>query len=561
MSSRGCRRRLTTVATALAFGWAVSLVQAQSAPAVNIGPSSQVIGKLYRIAGTLTDSVTGKAIAHAAVGLAGIAPRTDLQSVVSDDDGQFAFEPVPAGKYSLSARRRGYIRANFDEHERYSSAIVTGEGQDTEHIPFHLDPGGEIRGRVTDDAEEPVANAQVIVKRRSIWGGLGEHLAPVINVTTDEKGVYETWNLYSGKYLLGVKASPWYALHPPMSELESAGNQEQRAALEALDVAYPLTYYDGTTEEGSAAPIEVGIGETVEADFAMHAVPAVHLTVRMPSGTGQSPQWPVVKQTMFGGELDGESVVRRTGSSETSVFEYAVAPGLYHVQGGDPPRIVEMNATGNKDVELAAGIEAAVVTMKVQMADGSPVPKPLTILVASPGSTERSLTAEVGDKGVVGFPAIPPGNWMLGAVNSDSDFAVVAVQIGSRIIEGDCRIALPADPGEITLTIVQGKTRIEGFAFKDGKGLAGVMIVLVPRNPVGNLAEFRRDQSDSDGSFALYDVIPGDYTLVAIEDGWDLDWAKPDVIGRYLPSGAAVTVRAGAPQQIQLSAPVVVQPR
>ena len=30
----------------------------------------------------------------------------------------------------------------------------------------------------------------------------------------------------------------------------------------------------------------------------------------------------------------------------------------------------------------------------------------------------------------------------------------------------------------------------------------------------------RRDQSDSDGSFALRDVVPGQYTVVAIQDGW-----------------------------------------
>jgi len=539
----------------------VCLVQAQSAPVANNGPSSQVSGKLYRIAGTLTDSVTGKAIAHATVGLSGVAPRTDLQVVESGDDGQFAFKPVLAGKYALSAQRRGYITAGFDEHEQYSSAIVAGEDQDTEHILFHLDPGAVIRGRVTDDLGDPVANAKVIVKRRSLWGGMGEHLAPVISATTDEKGVYETWNLYPGKYLLGVKASPWYALHPSLSEMAAAVSEEQRASMEALDVAYPVTYYDSTTDESSALPIEVGTGETVEANVVLHAVPAVHLTVRTPSGTNESRQWPVVKQTLFGSELDGESMVRRTDSSGTSIFEYAVGPGLYNMQGGTPPRNMEVNAAGNQEVELAAGTQAAVVNMKLQMADGSPLPKPLSIVIASPGSTEQRFTAEVDDKGMVGFPAIPPGNWMLGATNGESAFAVVAVQTGSKIVERDCRIALPSRQGQITLTIARGKTGIEGFAFKNGKGLAGVMIVLVPRNPAGNLAEFRRDQSDSDGSFALYDVIPGEYTLVAIEDGWDLNWAIPDVIGRYLASGAAVSVPAGAGPLVRLSTPVAVQPR
>ena len=84
--------------------------------------------------------------------------------------------------------------------------------------------------------------------------------------------------------------------------------------------------------------------------------------------------------------------------------------------------------------------------------------------------------------------------------------------------------------------------RVEGFARKGEKGVAGVMVLLVPRDPAAFPDLVRRDQSDSDGSFALRDAAPGQYTVVAIEDGWGLDWTRPEVIGRYLPGGVAVTV-------------------
>ena len=54
---------------------------------------------------------------------------------------------------------------------------------------------------------------------------------------------------------------------------------------------------------------------------------------------------------------------------------------------------------------------------------------------------------------------------------------------------------------------------------------------------------FRRDQSDLDGTFSLRDVTPGKYTLVAIENGWDLDWSQPEVIAVYAKHGRAVEVR------------------
>jgi hypothetical protein len=100
---------------------------------------------------------------------------------------------------------------------------------------------------------------------------------------------------------------------------------------------------------------------------------------------------------------------------------------------------------------------------------------------------------------------------------------------------------------------------VEGVARKSGKGKSGAMVVLVPREPGAFRALVRRDQSDSDGSFSLRDVAPGRYTVVAIEDGWDLDWTRPEIIGRYLPQGIAVTVTEQQGKRVQLSEPVPVE--
>jgi hypothetical protein len=87
------------------------------------------------------------------------------------------------------------------------------------------------------------------------------------------------------------------------------------------------------------------------------------------------------------------------------------------------------------------------------------------------------------------------------------------------------------------------------------------MVVLVPKDAAGFPELVRRDQSDSDGSFALRDAAPGQYTVVAIEDGWGLDWARPEVIGRYLPGGITVTVTDTLDKVAHVSGPVPVQQR
>ena len=85
------------------------------------------------------------------------------------------------------------------------------------------------------------------------------------------------------------------------------------------------------------------------------------------------------------------------------------------------------------------------------------------------------------------------------------------------------------------------------------------MIVLVPKEPRAYQALVRRDQSDSDGSFSLRDVPAGRYTVVAIEDGWKLEWQRREVIARYLPGGVAVTISEGSGAIVYLTDPVPVQ--
>jgi hypothetical protein len=101
---------------------------------------------------------------------------------------------------------------------------------------------------------------------------------------------------------------------------------------------------------------------------------------------------------------------------------------------------------------------------------------------------------------------------------------------------------------------------VEGFAKSAGKAAPGAMIALVPKDPDANRDLFRRDQSDLDGSFSLPGVVPGLYTVVAIEDGWDMDWSLPDVIESYLKNGQAVTIGDVREHSVKLPDAIEVQP-
>ncbi len=94
----------------------------------------------------------------------------------------------------------------------------------------------------------------------------------------------------------------------------------------------------------------------------------------------------------------------------------------------------------------------------------------------------------------------------------------------------------------MVVAISRGWGRIDGVALKNSKSAAGVMILCVPQNALNDASLFQRDQSDSDGTFTIAQLPPGQYTIMAIADGWDQEWARPDVVRHWLDGGEIVQV-------------------
>jgi hypothetical protein len=108
-------------------------------------------------------------------------------------------------------------------------------------------------------------------------------------------------------------------------------------------------------------------------------------------------------------------------------------------------------------------------------------------------------------------------------------------------------IEIPAgQPVSIVVHAAEANCSISGFALKNGKPVAGAMVLLVPQDPGHDMSLYHRDQSDSDGSFSMPSLFPGRYALLAIENGWDLEWADPKVMFQYLPAGHPLELKPGA---------------
>jgi hypothetical protein len=400
-----------------------------------------------------------------------------------------------------------------------------------------------------------VADAQVMLFQKPHGHEPGTKIAQMDTAITDDTGAYEFDNLPKGEYLLAVAAEPWYALH--------SGGSRQAPRNPSLDVAYPITFFDSTTEEASALPLLLTGGSRVEADVNLHAVPAVRLTVeapRKPDGSNVPPQ---LRQTVFGAEVSVEgALLMGVDRSDRAELE-GLAPGQYELTQGDPPRVVVLDAISSQQIDPGAGIPAFPLSGTLQTASGTPFTGE-AVVTLEPADAATGLKPLVSEfnHGAFNFSAVPAGKWSLAAEQSGLPVPVLSVALGERAHAGN-QVTVQDRPQTIVVRVSADGMRVEGFARKKGKGVSGVMVLLIPKNPSAFPGLVRRDQSDSDGSFSVRDVASGDYTVLAIENAWSdgsaLDWARREVIARYLPGGVPVTIRDASDKVIHLVAPVPVQ--
>jgi hypothetical protein len=519
---------------------------------------------LYSIAGKVINASSGEPIRHANVAALSEEDSHTIAAVESDGEGHFVLDHLPAAKYQLTASKRGYRTAFYDEHQEFNSAIVTGSGQETTNLTFRLVPGAILHGVVMTDGGDPVENARVMLFRKTHDGKIAGRIAQSDNENTDDTGAYEFNNLAAGEYLLAVVAEPWYALHRsamqgPQLDPDGGDSLGTTDPAAALDVAYPVTYFDSTTDEASASRIVLAGGSRVEANITLHATPALHITVDTPRKEDGSIARAELRQTVFGVVVGAESS-GFLNSMETGTTEFTgVAPGHYELSQGDPPRIVEMDATSSMQVDPTLGAPTVSVRGTLRTSAGAPLTDECNVrLESADGAARQNSVQAICLRGAFNFPSVPAGQWQLSADGAGIPLSIASIAVGNRTRAGNL-ITVQDRPLSVAVTIIQGATRVTGFARRDGKGIAGVMVVLVPRELTALPALARRDQSDSDGSFSLRDVAPGQYTLVAIENGWELDWAQPEVIARYLRGGISVTV-SDKPDKLQpLAEPVPVQ--
>lgn len=513
----------------------------------------------YRVSGTAVSKIDGHALGRVRVTLADTRNPQRLQAIVTGEDGRFVFSAVPAGKFSLSGMKRGFIPAAYDQHDQFSTAIVTGADLDTEHLVLKLAPNGIIYGNVLDEVGEPVRSAKVTLYVDDHSEGV-DKIREAQTVFTNDLGAYEVLSLRPGTYYISAAGKPWYAVSPPSGAGGSAsGNQLTPAANvdHSLNVAYPITYYPDVTDSESATPIPVKGGERLEVDIHLNPVPALRLRFHMIGDQEHGYASPQFEQHSF----DGSTVINPTNMAMVSpgVMEVDGIPaGRYDVRLQGPNAGMQVSGVEitTEGQQLDTSTAEAFSTVKITV-QGTELGKPGTLAVGlrSHGRTGMRA-ARVDEKGEAEVQQVPPGDYEVVLFSRGRRYSISRIRAeGAEVTGRDVTITAGSTPS-ISVTALVGSMVVEGVAKRAGKRFSGAMVVLVPKDVEGNRDMFRRDQSDLDGTFSLQDVAPGSYTLVAIENGWDLDWSQPGVIAVYAKHGRGIQVTNTPGKPWRVDAPI-----
>jgi len=539
-------------------------------------------------------------------------PSIQNPETTTDASGRFTLEVPRGGGWRLQAEARGFHQQSFDDHDGYFSAVVLSDAEPGYDLTFRLTPNALMTGLVYDEAGEPVESARVIAElipppvpgvssvaqsERPRQVGFGQ---------TDDLGHFELSGLEPGKYRLKVEAQPWYA-NGMRGMVQLRANPLGGAAPPpppdpSLDFVYPTTWFPGTDEESAAETIVLGPGEARQSDLHLTAIPAMHLKIPRTDGASEQPpqasnargrqqqpqqqrQATLVRVSGDGGGFGSMS----TSAGPNGQWDFGgLSPGTYevHLPGPDGRPDGEVReVTVRSGSQTVITLDGAKPLVRVDVAiDGAAADENVTVEFVDtetgrriqanfpqrgrrgPGGgmvsfdgTEPALRDENADDtgdppAKTRFAMLPPHEYEVYVSGGGSDYYLIGVAAKGAKAQG--RTVTIDGAATVTVKVANGHGRVDGVAKLDGKPVEGAMVLLVPATlgQPGNLSSVQRDETNTDGTFLISQVIPGRYILVAIDGGWSVDWRKPETLAPYLLHGVPVEVKASAKVNEELEA-------
>jgi hypothetical protein len=451
-----------------------------------------------------------------------------VTTYVTPSSGAFRFTGLKPGKYSLSAERLGFARQEFKQRSLaspFATAIVTGEGEDTEHLVFRMIPGAVLTGYVKDNRGEPVAGLSVVATR-IVGSEARRRPQGYFGAVSDDRGYYRIPFLPAGAYTLQFVPRSF------------AGN----TVADPEPLAYPVAYYPGVKDPNAAELVKVQPGKEVQADIVLPPVRTG--SVKGTVAPGMHPQLVV---HMYAAGSHGAQIHVGEGvwvAGNRFTFEN-VPQGHYIITlWSDTGTLLgsrRIEVTSESTEVTIGDVPLARITAKVQ-AFGRPKgsERPLAVVLSSIDSNPNTM-AQVSNDGGAELPPVAPGRYRV-QVGQQRELGLLSLSARGANVESGVVEIPETGSVELSIGVDVSAAELKGRVTRDNKSEAGILVLLVPRTDWQNSVAYRMDQSDSDGTFVWSGVVPGEYLMFAFAEGDPADYADPEAIRPLLPKGQPITV-------------------
>ena len=510
------------------------------------------------LSGRVSEAGSGRPLPRIVVSLdAPPAPRVET---LTDADGRYVFNDLPAGRYVLTAaperHRSSHLAQRFGETEPLlyiSSAsrptLELKAGERRSHADFALARALGIEGRVLDPSDQPIANVPVEIRRAD------GRFVPVRNAVTNDLGQYRLYGLAAGRYRI------------------CALIENELAVVGADGGKLTRTCHMAATAEAEASEVVLSTEDAMAIDIRIQRMGSFVITGTVVDAAGIALDNGFVRA--FPKDESGSHISTRTEKGQftlkgASSGRYLLTASVGGGMPGDPEPPARAREVGYAVVDVQGGNATGVsiaLSKPVSLAGAvtfegqdAPSPRQLTLVVYADPSEEQWWRTEaapsraaVGDdlrfelKDLYRRPRLVsvsnmPDGWALKTVRLDKrdiTFIPTDLTVGSRL--------------EILLTnaVAKPSARVDIPA---GTSTPFHVIVL-PVDPARWRGRRMIDgQSARDGALRLGALLPGDYLVAAIPLEDALTVARDaDRLADLASVASRVTFASGDVRTIDLS--------
>lgn len=498
-------------------------------------------------------------------------------TAITGADGAFRIEGIIPGRYRLFAERTGLLEKQKHGAETTGRLLTLTAGQELKELQIRLQAAAVLRGRVTDEDGDPMANAQVMVLRQTFSTG-HSRWEQAGSERTNDLGEYRVASLPAGNYYISVNPPPDFKSLIEASGKASADSNFAKPA----QSSYQPTYYPGTTDRSQAAPLQLHAGDDFPLNFSLTPGPSLSIRGSVVNLPPRSSASIMLQSRDFNTVLNGAEMHK-----DGSFIIRDVAPGTYtlvaSVENSSVPMMARQSLqVGSNSVE---GVRLAPQTggwirgrLRLETKSSARLDPGQFFLVLHPadgdedalnmflGGAGFSALTRVAPDGTFEWKNVPVGTYYVqlagdaGAAATTADvagadagwFLKSAASDGHDIADSGINVAGSA----VALDLMASASGavIDGIV-TDHKGVpvANAVIVAVPEPRLrGRVDRYRKTVSDQSGHFALRGTPPGDYTLFAWESVDGEAYYDPEFLRSAQTQGIALHAGEGDHKTLQL---------